>query len=377
MTIVICFVVVYDFDFIPLNDLSRWVNAEREAVQLAIANVVNDGIFIGGLQTSLLEQKLGKLVQGRHIVSVGNGTDALVLSLLALGIGSGDLVATVANAGGYATNAILQTGATPILIDVEIETAQMSGADLSKKISCNPQVKAAVVTHLYGLMADMDAIVDIAADHGIFLIEDCAQSIGANLDGIPAGAFGDASTFSFYPTKNLGCLGDGGAVAMKSDIHANLLRSLAQYGWTSRYVVDHQSGMNSRIDEIQAAVLNVRFESLEEKNLVRREIIQQFQSNLTSPRRIIFSNSESFVGHLAVLISPDRARDQEKLADAGIQTAVHFPVLDHHQSAWRNNFVGVSLPNSEFLANQILTLPCFPLLNEVEISRICTALSEL
>lgn len=157
-----------DFDFIPLNDPSRWVNAEREAVQLAIVNVVNDGIFIGGLQTSLLEQKLGKLVKDRHIVCVGNGTDALVLSLLGLGIGSGDLVETVANAGGYATNAILQTGAKPILIDVEIETAQMSSSDLSKKISSNPQVNAVVVTHLYGLMADMNAIVDIAADHGIF-----------------------------------------------------------------------------------------------------------------------------------------------------------------------------------------------------------------
>lgn len=365
------------FDYIPLNDLSRWVNAERDAVQSAIFNAVNDGVFIGGPQTRLLEQKLEKLLQDRHIVCVGNGTDALVLSLLGLGIGSGDLVATVANAGGYATNAILQTGAKPILIDVEIETAQMSSSDLSKKLSGIPQVKAVVVTHLYGLMADMKVISDVVADHGAFLIEDCAQSIGANLDGIPAGAFGDASTFSFYPTKNLGCLGDGGAVAMKSSIHFNLLRSLAQYGWTSRYVIDHQFGMNSRIDEIQAAVLNVRFEFLKEKNRVRREIIQQFQSSLKLPRRIIFSSNESFVGHLAVLISPDRARDQEKLSEAGIQTAVHFPVLDHRQSAWKNIFVGVSLPNSEFLANQILTLPCFPLLNEVEISQIRMALSEL
>ena len=366
-----------DVDLIPLNDLSRWADAERESVQSAIIDVVNTGNFIGGPQTRLLEQKLGDLVHSHHVVCVGNGTDALVLSLLALGIGNGDLVATVANAGGYATNAILQTGATPILIDVEFETAQMSSSDLSNKISGNSQVKAVVVTHLYGLMADMNSIVKIAANHGIFLIEDCAQSIGANLDGIPAGAFGDASTFSFYPTKNLGCLGDGGAVAMKSDIHANLLRSLAQYGWSSRYVVDQKFGMNSRIDEIQAAVLNVRMSFLIEKNLVRRKIIEQFRLSLRTPRRIIFSNSESFVGHLAVLISPDRTRDQKRLSEAGIQTAVHFPVLDHHQSAWRDHFIGVSLPNSESLADQILTLPCFPLLTSDEISQVCAALAEL
>ena len=366
-----------DFDLIPLNDLSRWTSAERDAIQSAIVDVVKSGNFIGGPQTRLLEQKLGKLVHGHHIVCVGNGTDALILSLLALGVGNGDLVATVANAGGYATNAILQTGATPILIDVEIETAQMSSSDLSKKISGVPQVKAVVVTHLYGLMADMNAIVDIAADHGVFLIEDCAQSIGAKLNGIPAGAFGDASTFSFYPTKNLGCLGDAGAVAMKSYVHAELLRSLAQYGWTSRYLVDYSFGMNSRIDEIQAAVLNVRFESLEGRNRVRREIIRQFQSSLKSPRRMIFSDGGSFVGHLAVLISPERERDQKRLSEAGIQTAVHFPLLDHQQSAWRNHFIGVSLPNSEILSEKILTIPCFPLLTDDEILRLCKALSEL
>ena len=263
------------------------------------------------------------------------------------------------------------------MIDVEIETAQMSSSDLSEKISAIPQVKAVVVTHLYGLMADMNAIVDIAADHGVFLIEDCAQSIGANLDGIPSGAFGDAPTFSFYLTKNLGCLGDGGAVAMKSYIHANLLRSLAQYGWTSRYVVDHQFGMNSRIDEIQAAVLITRMKTLGAKNRVRREIINRYQSSVRSPRSNIFSNSDSFVGYLAVLISSNRSQDQQKLSEAGIQTAIHFPVLDHQQSAWKDHFVGISMPNSEFLADRILTIPCFPLLTENEIERVCGALSEL
>ena len=366
-----------DLDLIPLNDLSRWDYTEREAIQSAIIDVVNSGNFIRGRQTSILEQKLGKLVHDRNVVCVGNGTDALVLALLALGIGNGDFVATVANAGGYATNAILQIGAKPFLIDVDIETAQMSSSDLREKLLINPQIKAVVVTHLYGLMADMKIISDVVADQGVFLIEDCAQSIGATLDGIPAGAFGDASTFSFYPTKNLGCLGDGGAVAMKSRVHADSLRRLAQYGWTSRYVVDYQFGMNSRIDEIQAAVINMRIESLDAKNRVRCEIIDRYRSSVRQPRRLIFSNSDSFVGHLAVLISSNRSRDQQKLYEGGIQTSVHFPVLDHQQSAWRDHFVGVSLPNSEFLANQILTIPCFPLLTENEIERISVALSEL
>jgi len=362
---------------IPLNDLSRWESAEEAEILSAIGDVVKSGVFINGPHVSAFEEKLGKLIGNRFVVGVGNGTDALVLSLLAIGIGKGDLVGTVANAGGYATNAILQIGAEPLLIDVDVQTAQMSCVDLKEKLSGSQKVKAVIVTHLYGLMANTKEIKEAVDSHGALLIEDCAQAIGAQLDGTPAGVFGCASTFSFYPTKNLGCLGDGGAIAFESRIHADYSRKLAQYGWSTRYVVDYQFGMNSRFDEIQAAVTNVRLKNLEAKNRVRQKIINKYQSSVGSSRRMIGSEARSNSGYLAVLVSPRRSEDQKKFTDAGIQTAVHFPVLDHRQSAWRNQFAGVNLPNSEFLVDQILTIPCFPNLTEIEIERVCETLARL
>lgn len=362
---------------IPINDLTRWDTADLADVTECMTAVAKSGYFMRGPHTSELEQQLGTMLNGMNVVCVGNGTDALVLSLLSLGIKEGDKVATVANAGGYATGAILSIRAIPVLVDVDLMTAQMSAASLSTQLETHPEISAIIATHLYGLMADMQLIRELAAAKGILLIEDCAQAAGASQSGVPAGAWGDAATFSFYPTKNLACLGDGGAVAFKNVNNAEICRSLAQYGWSERYTVALDGGFNSRLDEIQAAIIGSRIKRLSYNNLVRRRIVGRYIEALNPTRYIISQDSESFVGHLAVMVTSHQLSDAQKLDQAMVGNGVHYPVLDHHQPVWRKHFTDVTLPVSEKLVKSVITLPCFPLMNDDEISRVCEVLSTL
>ena len=362
---------------VPVNDLTRWDSDDLKHVTAAMSEVAHSGYFMLGAKTKALEALLGKITDGKHAVGCANGTDALVLALLGLGIQAGDHVATVANAGGYATGAILRIGAIPVLVDVDGATAQMSAESLKQVFVELPTLKAIIVTHLYGLMADIMQLSKIASSHGAVVVEDCAQSIGASSNSRNAGAWGDAATFSFYPTKNLGCLGDGGAVAFSDLACAVIAREIAQYGWSSRYVVSRDSGINSRLDEIQAAILLARMPALTANNSRRRSIIARYSQCLSPDRQMIWANDETFVGHLAVMTTPYRKVDVEKLAAANISTGVHYPIADHMQPAWKKYFVGVSLPNTEIVTRSIVTLPCFPLLTDVEVSRVCDVLSTL
>ena len=362
---------------IPVNDLSRWDPIDLAEVTICMTEVANSGYFMRGPHTSDLEKQLGVMLNEMKVVCVGNVTDALVLSLLGLGIKPGEKVATVANAGGYATGAILRIGAVPILVDVELTTAQMSVTSLSFQLETHPEIKAVIATHLYGLMADMWLIQELTSAKGIALIEDCAQAIGANQRGTPAGAWGDASTFSFYPTKNLACLGDGGAVAFKNPKNADTCRRLAQYGWSERYVISNSDGFNSRLDEIQAAILVSRIQRLSQNNQVRRSIVARYVKALNEPRYMVHNDADDFVGHLAVMITPHQQSDIEKLNHAKVGNGIHYPMLDHHQPAWTKYFEAVSLPNSEQLVKSIITLPCFPLMTEDEITRVCDVLESL
>jgi aminotransferase EvaB len=369
--------VMQKMNSVPLNDLARWDETDRLSVAQAVQEVINSGHFINGPKTAEFKAFMQQLLGGREVVLVGNGTDALALSLLGLGIKRGDVIATVSNAGGYATGAILRIGAIPLLIDVDPRTAQISKDDLQFKLKTNSDVSAVVVTHLYGLMADMKAILEVTNRFGCFVIEDCAQSIGAVQDGLMSGAFGDASTFSFYPTKNLSCLGDGGCVSFKIQEHADTARELAQYGWSSRYVIDKDQGFNSRLDEIHAAVLLERAKSLDFNNERRRKIVKQYQDATVNSRRFLFADDYSFVGHLAVMVTESRDLDTAILHKSNIATGIHYPILDHHQVGWRSHFHSVELPNSEYLVKRIVSLPCFPLLHESEIERVCEALQSL
>lgn len=362
---------------VPLNDLSRWDETDKLNVSRAIQEVIDSGYFINGPKTSQLNTRLNQLLGERENVFVGNGTDALMLSLLGLGVKKGDFVATVANAGGYATSAILRIGAVPVLVDIDPRTAQISIEDLQLKLQSFPTMKSVVITHLYGQMADMPSVLAAVKNFECFVIEDCAQSIGAVQAGSTAGTFGDAATFSFYPTKNLSCLGDGGAVSFKSKIHAEYASQLAQYGWSSRYVIDHEGGFNSRLDEMQAAVLLERIDGLQKNNDKRRQIVDRYKGALTDFRYVIGKDDSSFVGHLAVLVTSSRDADVSILKKANIATGIHYPILDHKQTGWSSYFGNVKLPNSEALVQKIVSLPCFPLLQEIEIERVCEALQSL
>lgn len=357
---------------VPVNDLSRAIQAQRTALDAAVADVLDSGWVVLGPQVSAFEAELAAFLDVGFVASVANGTDALTIALRALGCGPGDRVVTVANAGGYSTTAIHGVGATPVYVDVDAETALLTPATLAPALDLG--VKVVVVTHLFGAMADAAAIVDLCHSRGVRVLEDCAQSIGASSSGRNAGAFGDAAAYSFYPTKNLGALGDGGAVSTSDPELDAAVRSLRQYGWESKYRVERPGGVNSRLDEVQAAILRCRLPLLTPANEARRAIHARYRAAL-GRGRILGQDGPAFVAHLAVLDVPDRARLQEACTEAGIGTDVHYPVPDHRQRGNRGFEIAGDLAVTEALSERILTVPCFPELTDVEVARVCEVLS--
>ncbi len=357
----------------PVNDLSRAIKAQRLDLDRAMAAVLDSGWVVLGPQVRAFEEELGLYLGVDHVTSVANGTDALTIALTALGCRPGDLVATVANAGGYSSTAIRAVGAVPIYVEVDPTTALVTPTSVAHAIDAG--AKVVVVTHLFGAMAPVEEIVELCRTRGVRVLEDCAQSIGAQRGAQRAGTFGDVAAFSFYPTKNLGALGDGGAVVTNSaDLDASV-RSLRQYGWTSKYTVGRAGGCNSRLDELQAAVLRIRLPRLDEGNARRREIHARYTEATTA--HFFGSADTSFVGHLAVFDAPDRDRARARLDEAGIGTDIHYPIPDHRQPFEAEYRVADSLAVSEQLAGRILTVPCFPELLDAEVDRVCDALSSL
>lgn len=358
---------------IPLNDLSRQVTPEEEE---AVGRVVASGWYLNGPETHRLESAFSAYVGVGHALGVASGTDALTLSLAALGVGPRSVVATVANAGSYSTVACRRLGAKVVYVDVDADTACMDPVSLQKCLESVP-VDAIVVTHLYGQLAEMSAIVSLARIHEVSLIEDCAHAPGAQSRGVGAGSFGDIAAFSFYPSKNLGAFGDAGMLVGNNAVAMDRARKLAQYGWDERFVIRHDNGLNSRLDEIQAAVLNLRLEHLDRRNQQRRNILTQYQQSLSesdSELHLFFTNDETNVAHLAVVECTDRDALARHLAQHGVETAVHYPVPDHHQPAW-NHTTPISLPTTERLSRQVLTVPCFPEMSTGETAAVASALT--
>lgn len=359
---------------IPLNDLQRSSHQDGDALTRAMARVVARGWFLAGPELAAFEAAFAAYCGTDHCLGVGNGTDALELSLRALGIGRGDAVVTVANAGFYATTAILAVGATPVFADIDEETLTLSPAALDRALT--PHTRAIIVTHLYGRLADMDGIAGVAGP--LPLIEDCAQAHGACRDGRRAGSFGTIGCFSFYPTKNLGALGDAGALVTRDAGLADRLRALRQYGWGDKYVVAGDPGRNSRMDEIQAAVLALRLPALDARNARRRAILERYRAALPGPvPGWAGPVGPDNVAHLGVIRSPDRARLAAALARAGVETAIHYPVPDHRQPALRAlPTAAVNLPVTDLATGQILTLPLFPDMTAAEIDHVAAALAD-
>jgi dTDP-4-amino-4,6-dideoxygalactose transaminase len=309
-----------------------------------------------------------------HCITVGNGTDALEIALRALDIRPGDRVATVANAGGYSTAAIRAIGALPHFVDIDA-----AGMNLSPRLlveALGKGVRAVIATHLYGRMAEMPALLELTQRAGVPLIEDCAQAHGATLDGRKAGAWGALACFSFYPTKNLGACGDGGAITTNSAEYGERVKALRQYGWSSKYHA-REYGRNSRLDDMQAAILRTKLPLLDQWNNRRRHIAREYaraleDSGICCPRGF----GSEYVGHLFVVRSAYRDRLRAALAERGIATDIHYPVPDHLQEAERGA-APPSLPETERAAREVLTVPCYPELRDDEIEIIVQALRNL
>ncbi len=349
---------------VPLIDLSRLEPAVAQAVAAGIERVRDSGRYLMGDELAAFEAAFASLCGTSHCIGVANGTDALELALRALGCGPGDKVATVANAGMYATVAILAVGATPLYVDIDADTMTMSAVALRNTIS--PAVKAVVATHLYGRLADMEALAAAAGDAA--LVEDCAQAHGAICADVRAGAFGAIGCFSFYPTKNLGAMGDAGALTTNDPDLAAALRALRHYGWSDRFVAERAGGRNSRLDEIQAAVLSAKLPYLDAWNARRRQIAEIYRRELSGlDLSLPETEGDDHVVHLYVIRTPDRDALAKQLTAAGIGCAVHYPIADYHQTAVISTLGKLApLAEVEQAVPEILTLPCHPWMTDEE-----------
>lgn len=359
---------------VPINDLRRCQSEDRELIVEAVNRVIESGQYILGDEVRAFEREFAGFSGVAHAIAMGNGTDALELALRVLGMGPGKRVATVANAAFYATTAVNAVGAEAVYVDVDRQSHLMD-ISLLRSLVEREAVDAIVVTHLYGRLHDMPTLLAIADSRGIPVIEDCAQAHGAQQDGKRAGSFGRLGCFSFYPTKNLGCFGDGGAVVTNDDTLASGLVKLRQYGWEAKYRVGQIGGRNSRLDEIQAAILRIKLRHLDVNNGRRRKIAQTYSARIRNNRvKCPVIDGEIHVAHLFVIRVAERASLMAHLAGHSIGCDIHYPIPDHFQPALRSGPVP-HLPVTEELSNHVLTLPCFPGLNDAEIESVIAAVN--
>jgi len=328
-------------------------------------------MYILGEEVARFEEEFAHYLGVQHAVGVGSGTDALHIALRACGVGPGDTVLTVSHTAVATVAAIELTGATAVLTDIDPAPATMDVNSLADAIEKqrSGRIKAIIPVHLYGHPADMPAIMTLAERHGLKVIEDCAQSHGAALDGRKTGTWGHIAAFSFYPTKNLGALGDGGAVVTNDRTLADRLRLLREYGWRERYVSDC-AGLNTRLDELQAAVLRVKLRYLDKENARRRELARIYDAILsttpvTAPRGW---QRADHVYHQYVVQSDRRDALRSFLKANGVGTLIHYPVPVHLQPAYRGRVAsnGAALSHTETICRLILSLPMHPQLTDAE-----------
>jgi dTDP-4-amino-4,6-dideoxygalactose transaminase len=351
----------------------------KPAIDEALQRVVHSGQYILGPETAAFEKEFAEYMGVRHATGTGNGTDALHLALRAMGVGAGDEVITVSHTAVATVAATEMVNAIPILVDIDLSSYTMDLTQVQKAITS--RTKAILPVHLYGQAADLGPLVRIAKDHGLCLIEDCAQAHGARYHGKKVGSWGDAGIFSFYPTKNLGCLGDGGAVVTdRGDIHRKLL-ALRQYGWDSSRSSQLQ-GFNSRLDEMQAAVLRVKLTHLDENNEKRAQIASVYDQSLDLDGVVLpkAMPHTTHVYHQYVLRCGERSiRDELRAFMKGqhIQTAIHYPVPIHLQPAYEKRLERRTILSvTEIVADTIVSLPMYPELNRGEIEKVTAALRD-
>ena len=362
---------------IPQADPRAGFLALRSRIDIAIIQVIESGSYILGQQVQGFEQEFSAFVGVSDGIGVASGTDAVMLALRGLDVTRDDYVATVSHTANATVSAIELAGAKPLLIDIDPGTYTMDPRSLAAALERPPgRVAAVMPVHLYGQPADLGEIERLTANAGAVLVEDAAQSHGALWGTRVTGSIGRVSAFSFYPTKNLGALGDGGLVATNDAALADRIRALRQYGWRERYISDIP-GINSRLDEIQAAILRVRLTRLEADNQLRREIAAAYDRGLqglklTLPAR---QPNSSHVFHQYVVRTPKRDRLQRALGARQVGTNVHYPVPVHRQPAYRGRIaIGPSgLGETERAAKEVLSLPMFPQLTEEQVGRVISS----
>jgi dTDP-4-amino-4,6-dideoxygalactose transaminase len=359
---------------IPQVDPKASYLAHQIEIDAAIAAVMASGWFILGKETAAFEQEFARFLGAGHAVGVANGTDAVEIALRACGIGPGDAVVTVSHTAVATVAAVELAGAVPVLADIDPQTFTLSPESLEATIrahlalpaSQRPALKAVLAVHLYGHPANLPALQAICERHGLSLIEDCAQSHGAMLHGRMTGTWGRAAAFSFYPTKNLGALGDGGAVVTNDPAVAEKARLLREYGWQQRYI-SSVPGMNSRLDELQSAILRAKLRHLADENHQRRAIARQYNEALGgTPLQPPREEAGAFhVYHQYVVRTPARESLRAFLKEREIGTLVHYPVPVHLQPAYQHRLklAPDGLPHTEAAAREVLSLPMFPQLS--------------
>jgi dTDP-4-amino-4,6-dideoxygalactose transaminase len=369
---------------IPQADPGAGYRALQGEIDAAVARALGSGWYILGAEGRGFEAEFAAWLGVPYAVGCGNGTDALALALRALGIGKGSAVATVSHTAVATVAAIEMAGAVPVLIDIDPLHYTMDPAELAAVLARPPAglppVRAAIPVHLYGQAADLGAILPLCARHGVAVVEDCAQAHGAMLGQRRLGTLGEAAGFSFYPTKNLGALGDGGMVATGDAALAERLAALRQYGWRRHYVSD-EIGVNSRLDELQAAILRARLPRLDAGNARRAAIAAHYDAalaggNIAPPAR---RPGAVHVFHQYVLRVPDRAGVQAALRAHGIGTGVHYPVPVHLQPAYRGRVAlgPAGCRESERAAAEVLSLPMYPELTDAQVARVGEAIGSL
>ncbi len=355
-------------------DLARAAEGDEPELSAAVLAAVRRGRYVLGSEVAAFESEWAAFCGAARAVGVANGTDAITLALRALGVGPGDEVLTVSMTCAPTATGILRAGATPVFVDVEEDRLTMDAGALAAAVT--PRTKAILPVHLYGRVADVEAIGAFARQNDVLLVEDCAQAHGAAWNGRPAGTFGRAAAWSFYPTKNLGALGDGGAVTVVGEGDAAVADRVARlrvYGYVTRNDAA-EPGYNSRLDEVQAAALRVRLRKLSAGNRRRAAIAARYDAALAGAVRVPppAREGESPAHHLYVVRVPDRDAFRARLGERGIGTDVHYPRAVHEQPAFASLPRG-PLPVTERAMREVVSLPLDPHLTDAEADRVIEA----
>lgn len=357
---------------ILFNDFSKEPASLKKEAKTAIQRVLDSGWFILGKELENFEANFARYIGTRFCVGVASGTEAIALSLMALNIGEGDEVITTNLTAFPTITGILQSGAKPVVVDIFSSNGLIDFSKIPPKINSN--TKAVIPVHIYGQSCALDEIKSIAATYKLAVVEDCAQSTGATYRGKKCGTIGDCGAFSFYPTKNLGAYGDGGAITTNNEEVYSRLLSLRNYGQTKRYYHD-TAGINSRLDEIQAAILNVKLKYLDDMNRQRQEIASEYRQHLQTVECLCLEDYGTHSNHLFVAKSRNRDKLMAHLLNNGIQTLIHYPVPVNRQKAFPGQ-KDEPLAISEGFADAVLSLPIYPGLSKKDINQIIHSVNE-